>query len=155
MKPIKIPLTGLKVLIYSLLVLFFSYTQVFAAVDAESKKIGKAISYQHVLNWSLGLIIVLSLFFACIWMMRKMGNISIHSRENMKVVSALSLGMREKLILVQVGEKQLLLGVTPGRIENLLVLEDEEQLFQQASNKQVEGEFARKLKQLMSGSANE
>jgi flagellar protein FliO/FliZ len=88
-------------------------------------------------------------------MMRKMGNLSINSRENMKVISALSLGMREKLILVQVGEKQLLLGVTAGRIDNLLVLEGEQQLFQQQSDKQSDGEFSKKLKQLIAGSASE
>lgn len=73
----------------------------------------------------------------------------------MKVISALSLGMREKLILVQVGEKQLLLGVTPGRIDNLLVLEGEQQLFQQQSDKQSDGEFSKKLKQLIAGSTIE
>lgn len=155
MKPIKKQQNGLKVVIYSVLGLLCSYTQVYAVVDTESKKLVKTVSYQHVLNWSLGLIIVLCLFFACIWMMRKMGNLSINSRENMKVISALSLGMREKLILVQVGKKQLLLGVTPGRIDNLLVLEGEQQLFQQSSNKQAEGEFSKKLKQVISGSANE
>ena len=37
----------------------------------------------------------------------------------MRVVSALSVGMREKVVLVQVGEEQLLLGVAPGRVNVL------------------------------------
>jgi len=34
--------------------------------------------------------------------------------------------MREKVVLLQVGKKQLLLGVTPGRIDTLHVLEGED-----------------------------
>jgi len=155
MKPLNIYKNGLKSLMYSGMILLWCYTPVSALVKTESKKVVQTVSSQHLLNWSVGLVIVLCAFFACIWMMRKMGNLSNNSRENMKVISALSLGMREKLILVQVGEKQLVLGVTSGRIDNLLVLEGEEQLFQQVSNKQTDGEFAQKLKQMMTGSAND
>jgi len=44
----------------------------------------------------------------------------------MRIVGGLSLGMREKVILLQVGKKQLILGVTPGRIDALHVLEGED-----------------------------
>lgn len=37
----------------------------------------------------------------------------------MKVVSSLPLGMKEKLVLVQVGEQQVLLGVTPTTISRI------------------------------------
>lgn len=127
----------------------------YAAVDADIKKPGEIVTYDHVLSWSLGLLIVLSLIFVCLWFMRKMGALPISAKQNMKVIAGLSLGMREKLILVQVGDKQLLLGVTSNRIDNLIVLEGDEQLFQDNPEGRVESEFAKKLKQLMTGSANE
>jgi len=132
-----------------------SISTVFAAVDADSKKAGETVTYEHVLSWSLGLLVVLCLFFVCLWLMRKMGALPIGAKQNMKVISGLSLGMREKLILVQVGDKQLLLGVTSNRIDNLLVLEGDEQLFKDNSEGRAESEFSKKLKQLMVGSANE
>mgnify|MGYP000383068744 CR=1 FL=1 len=39
--------------------------------------------------------------------------------QSMRVVSAISVGTRERVVLVQVGEQQLVLGVAPGRV-NLL-----------------------------------
>ena len=37
----------------------------------------------------------------------------------MRIVSSLSLGVKEKLVLVQIGEQQLLIGVTPTNINTL------------------------------------
>jgi len=127
-----------------------STTVVFSAI--EQKQTVSTVSTAHVLNWSFGLIIVLALFFVCIWFMKKMGALPVSSKQNMKVLSGLSLGMREKLVLVQVGEKQLVLGVTPGRVEKLLMLEGEDRLFQQDN---TEEDFSLKLKQIMSGKNNE
>jgi flagellar protein FliO/FliZ len=128
---------------------------VYAGAGIESKKIVKSVTYDHVLNWLLGLVFVLGLFFACIWFMRKMGALPVNSREKMKVVAGLSLGGREKLILVQIGEKQMVLGVSPGSVNNLLVLEGEDCMFQEDSDKKAGGEFAKNLKQVMAGSLNE
>jgi flagellar protein FliO/FliZ len=90
--------------------------------------------------------------------MKKMGALSpINSRDKMKVVAGLSLGGREKIVLVQVGEKQLLLGVSPGKIDNLLVLEGDDCIYQEKNNgmSEAENDFSHKLKQIMKGSLNE
>ncbi len=130
----------------------FATSPVFAAIETESKKVATSVSYTHVLNWSIGLIFVLALFFACVWLMKKMGTLPGNTKENMRVIGGLSLGMREKLVLVQIGNKQMVLAVTPGRINKLLVLEGEDKIVQQSKE---EGDFSNKLKQIMSGSSNE
>jgi flagellar protein FliO/FliZ len=124
------------------------------AAELEKKNITQTVSSEHVLNWAFGLVVVLALFFVCAWIMRKMGNFSISSREGMKVISALSLGVREKLILVQVGKKQLVLAVMPGKVDKLLVLEGEDQLLKEAES-QAGSEFNQQLTKLMKGSADE
>lgn len=133
----------------------FSASSVYAEADIESKKVVNSVSYDHVLNWSVGLIVVLGVFFACIWLMRKMGTLPSYSREKMKVIAGLSLGGREKLVLVQIGEKQMVLGVSPGRVNNLLVLEGEDCVSLESNEKITEGEFAKNLKQMIGGSSNE
>ena len=46
-----------------------------------------------------------------------------HSQHGLlKVVAGLPLGTRERIIVLQVGEEQLLLGLSPGRIEKLHTL---------------------------------
>lgn len=84
--------------------------------------------------------------------MRKLGGITVNNAEKMRIVGGLSLGMREKVILLQVGKKQLILGVTPGRIDALHVLEGDDCLNREESaSMSVETGFAQKLAQVMKG----
>jgi len=143
----------MKILTNSLLIFFYSS---FAyAVDIELKPGKQTIFSEHLLNWSLSLIIVLGLFFLALWLMKKTGVLATPDKQVIKVVGGLSLGVREKLVLVQVGDKQLLLGVTPGRINNLLVLDADQPLISESVEEQTSGDFASKLKQLMTSSSNE
>jgi flagellar protein FliO/FliZ len=115
--------------------------------DAEgSKHPVRAVSSGDIVSWSVGLIVVLGIFFLCVWGMRKLGGLNINNTEKMRMVGGLSLGLREKVILLQVGKKQLILGVTPGRIETLLVLEGEDRLMREESSTALsEAGFAQKL----------
>jgi flagellar protein FliO/FliZ len=107
--------------------LFGWFPACFAApvVDVPKQTV-RTVSSGDMLHWSVGLLIVLGIFFLCVWGMRKLGAITVNSAGKMRVVGGLSLGMREKVILVQVGKKQLILGVTPGRIDTLHVLEGDD-----------------------------
>jgi flagellar protein FliO/FliZ len=116
-----------------------------------------AISLTDRLQWLLALLVVLGLFFLCIWFLRKLGalNNSVDNR-SLRVVSGVSLGMREKVILLQVGHKQLLLAVTPGNIETLAVLEGDDCLphkFTNTLNKQPPS-FAEQLNRILKGSSD-
>lgn len=93
---------------------------------AQPKQAVRTVSATDVAAWGFGLAIVLGVFFVCVWGMRKLSGLSVGGTEKMRLVGGLSLGMREKVILLQVGKKQLILGVTPGRIETLLVLEGDD-----------------------------
>ncbi len=136
--------------------LLCSFSSVFADVENKTKEAVKTVTSEHMINWFIALIIVLLIFFICIWVLRKSGALALNSKKNMRVIAGLSLGMREKLLLVQVGEKQLVLGVTPGRINKLLTLEGNEQIYRdQSDNKSTENDFANKLKKALMGSQNE
>lgn len=114
------------------------------------KQTVRTVSSGDMLNWSVGLLMVLCIFFLCIWGMRKLNGIAVNGAEKMRVVGGLSLGMREKVILLQVGKKQLILGVTPGRIDALHVLEGDDCLIKEESSVTETG-FAQKLMQVMKG----
>ena len=57
------------------------------------------------------------------WLVRRISGFSPMSRQ-MRVLAVLPLSTREKAVLVEVGQQQLLLGVAPGRV-NLLKQFDE------------------------------
>lgn len=115
------------------------------------------ISMADRLQWFFALILVLGLFFSCIWILRKVGAVNTLPNESkLHIVSGISLGMREKVVLLQVGKKQLLLSVTPGRIETLTVLEGDECL--ESPHKKpwnnLDSSFAQKLMQSLKGQSD-
>lgn len=97
-----------------------------AAAADMPKPTARTVAFGDIAAWSLGLFVVLGVFFLCAWGVRKLGGLTLGGGEKMRVVGGVSLGMREKVILLQVGKKQLVLGVTPGRIDTLHVLEGED-----------------------------
>ena len=130
--------------------LFWWFPACFAVPGADvPKQTVRTVSSGDMLHWSVGLLIVLSIFFLCVWAMRKLSGITVNGAEKMRVVGGLSLGMREKVILLQIGKKQLVLGVTPGRIDALHVLEGDDCLNSEESSIGKDGGFGAILMQMM------
>lgn len=122
--PVKIIVCGL------LLWVLFSATM--SAADIP-KQPARTVASGDIAQWSMGLLIVLSVFFLCVWGVRKLTGLTVSGAEKIRVVGGLSLGLREKVIVLQVGKKQLVLGVTPGRIETLHVLEGDDCLIKETT----------------------
>jgi flagellar protein FliO/FliZ len=71
----------------------------------------------------VGLLIVVAVIFVLSWAFKRFSGFSPIAK-NMRVLGVLPLSAREKAILVQVGDKQLLLGVAPGRVSHLHSFEE-------------------------------
>ncbi|WP_119395000.1 flagellar biosynthetic protein FliO [Salinibius halmophilus] len=66
------------------------------------------------------LLLIIGLIFALAWLVRRFGGATgASSSSSMKVIASLSLGAKEKLLVVQVGDEQFLLGVTPQSINKI------------------------------------
>lgn len=113
----------------------------------------KTIATGDMLNWSIGLVIVLCLFFLLAWLMKKLSGGTVAGSGQMQILGGLSLGMREKIVLLKVGNQQLVLGVSPGRVEKLHVLQGEDCLVSESTTRLTEtgSNFASKLAQIMQG----
>ncbi len=132
--------------------MFWWFSACFAVQGADApKQAVRTISSGDMLHWGVGLLIVLAIFFFCVWAMRKLSGTSVNGAEKMHVIGGLSLGMREKIILLQVGKKQLILGVTPGRIDALHVLEGDDCLNNEPLSGAKDGGFGAIVKQVMKG----
>ncbi|PKM11718.1 MAG: flagellar biosynthetic protein FliO [Gammaproteobacteria bacterium HGW-Gammaproteobacteria-3] len=122
------------------------------AADAARPSGKAAVAFGDVLQWGAGLAVVLMLFFICVWAVRKINGMSAIGGARLRIVAGLSLGLREKVVVLEVGKKQLLLGVTPGRIETLLVLDEAECLTRDNPHPvSKDSSFAQKLMQVMKG----
>ena len=72
---------------------------------------------------TLSLALVLAVIFAAAWVVRKSRAFGKPGTGALDVVANLPLGQKERAVLIRVGTKQILLGVAPGRVSTLHVLE--------------------------------
>ena len=134
----------------SLIFLYLSFNTGISEDDVQ-KQTAKTITSTDISVWGIGLVIVLSIFFVCVWALRKLNASTANNAEKMRVVGGIPLGLREKVILLQVGKKQLILGITPGRIETLHVLEGDDCLIKEPNmTTETSNGFAQKLLQAIS-----
>jgi len=71
---------------------------------------------------TLGLLLVLGLIVAIAWVLKRSGRVQMGAGGGLRILGGLSMGTRERVVLLQVGDTQLLVGVAPGRIQTLHVL---------------------------------
>lgn len=72
----------------------------------------------------VSLFVVIVLIFALAWVARRLGGVGpARSAGPLKVLASLSLGMKERVLLIEAGDAQLLLGQTPAGITLLQKLD--------------------------------
>jgi len=77
---------------------------------------------------ALSLLLVVGLIFAAAWLLRRFAQWPGQKGQAIEILSAVAVGRQEKLLLVQVGAQQLLIGVTTSRISVLHTLAEPVQL---------------------------
>jgi len=75
-----------------------------------------------IIKVSGGLLLVIVAIFGSAWFYRRFGHFSPVANDALKVIGGLTIGQKEKIVLLQVGEEQVLVGVAPGNIQKLHVL---------------------------------
>ncbi|HWU85063.1 MAG TPA: flagellar biosynthetic protein FliO [Rhodocyclaceae bacterium] len=66
-----------------------------------------------------GLALVLGLLFAGVWLLKKLTGASKLNQNLLHVVGATPIGARERIVIVELGQTWLVLGVTPNSINTL------------------------------------
>ncbi|MCI8210576.1 flagellar assembly protein FliO [Pseudomonas sp. S25] len=100
----------------------------------------------QIVQLLFGLLLVVGLIFALAWLMRRVQRGVPGNAQVIELVGSRAIGPRDRLMLIQVGNEQILLGVTPGRITPLHVLS---QPVQVPERQPVNSEFAQRLMDLM------
>ncbi|MFK3771159.1 flagellar biosynthetic protein FliO [Pseudomonas sp. NPDC089406] len=95
----------------------------------------------------LGLLVVVGLIFVLAWLLRRMQGSAQRGAPVIEIVGTRAIGPRDRLLLVQVGKEQILIGHTPGSIEALHVLAEPVEV--PAAARQATPEFAQRLLELM------
>lgn len=98
----------------------------------------------------LGLAVTLALLVGGLWFLKRLQGTRGAAPGALRILGATAVGTREKIVLLGVGGKVLVLGVTPGRINTLHTLDESELPPPAAAPLQPQvGEFASRLKQFL------
>lgn len=93
-----------------------------AKIPSESV-LTQSLSGTDLLELIFGLLFVLATIVVVVWLIKRIGRLNHTSNKQMHIVAAMNLGAREKIILIQVGEQQILIGATPTSINKLHILD--------------------------------
>jgi len=103
-------------------------------------------SSPYLLKLTAGLLLVVAVILVLAWLVKKF-NLNQQSHHGLiRIVAGLPLGTRDRILLVQIGDEQILLGLTPGRIEKLHTLA---QPLQAPGAEVASASFADKLNRVM------
>lgn len=67
----------------------------------------------------VGLLVVVGIIVLLAWLLRKVNAVQLGAGKGMRIIGSYGLGAREKIILVQIADRYLLLGVTAASINCL------------------------------------
>lgn len=99
----------------------FLSSSVFAADS--SVPTAAAASYGSLLQVMFGLGLVLAAIAGTAWLLRRFSPGQVSANGSLRVVSAVMVGPKERVVLVDVGDTRLVLGVAPGQIRTLHQME--------------------------------
>jgi flagellar protein FliO/FliZ len=97
-----------------------------AAAATEETAAGLAtspLSTANLVETLLGLVFVLAVMLLIAWLVKRFVQVPGIGKGQVKILGGVSLGAREKAVLIAVDGRRLLLGVAPGRVQTLAELE--------------------------------
>ena len=80
----------------------------------------------NITQWIVGLLAVLALIFIAAWLARRFGQFHTAGAGQLQILGGLSVGTREKIVLLKAGGRHLLVGVAPNQVNTLHVFETNE-----------------------------
>jgi len=93
--------------------------------DTLAPLVEPVLSTTNLLETAAGLVLVLLLILGLAWLVRRFGRFPGLAHGAVQVLGGVSLGPREKAILLSVQGMRLLVGVAPGNIRTLYVIGEE------------------------------
>jgi flagellar protein FliO/FliZ len=129
------------VTVYAILFPFFSAH----AATESAPPTAEPVSVSSILQVFLWLVIVVLIIVLLTWMLKKISGVNTNLTGTIKIVSGVHVGQREKIALVQVGDKQILVGITPSTITKLHVMEENVEILNPRQTPTAN--FSEKLKQ--------
>ena len=112
-------LAGLMILVYNTRVLAQE-----AGSDLPEKTVQGPDTVATMVSLGVGLVVVVAVIYGCAWIIRRMNGMTGMNNNAIRVISVMAVGTRERVVLIEVGGQQILLGITPSAIRTLHVFDE-------------------------------
>ena len=100
-----------------------SHTNTSRALKDTASQAQDPMAMTSLWQLTLGMLLVLGLIVAIAWVLKRSGRFQMAAGGGLRILGGLSMGTRERVVLLQVGDTQLLVGVAPGRVQTLHILD--------------------------------
>lgn len=124
-----------------------------AALAADAQGVPSSLSSSSVssglFQMLLALLLVLGAILGSAWLLKRFGPTQMGGGGAMKVLGGVAVGPRERLVLVEVGETWLIVGVAPGQVNTVHTMPRPEGAALQAFQQPGGAPFAERLKQIL------
>jgi len=104
-------------------VLWLVAVPVLAAGDGKPAPMPSPLSGTELLSMSMNLLLVIGAILLFGWIYSRSQGLRAARNGHFRVLAAQPLGAKEKVVLLQVGEQQVVVGISPGGMNTLLVPE--------------------------------
>lgn len=101
------------------------------------------------LQMVLGLIVVLALLLGALWLLKRISQPRGNVAGLMRVIAGVAIGPRERVVILELGNSWLVLGVAPGQVSTLAEIPRQE--LPPTAQLPAAGEFPAWLKQIVEG----
>ncbi|GGI16340.1 flagellar biosynthetic protein FliO [Oxalicibacterium faecigallinarum] len=98
-----------------------------AAVTAKAPSaLPSASSAGNLLQVLFGLIVVLALMALLAWVLRRFNASKVLGNSDIRIVGGVSVGTRERVVVVEIADQWIVVGVAPGRVNALATMTKQE-----------------------------
>lgn len=86
----------------------------------------KVASAGNLFQVLLGLVVVLGLMAGAAWLLKRFGAVRTSAGNTVKIVGGVNVGSRERVLVVEIADQWIVVGVAPGRVNSLATMPRQE-----------------------------
>jgi flagellar protein FliO/FliZ len=117
--------------------------------EASARLAESPLSAANLANTALGLLLVLAVMLALAWLVRRFMQVPGVGKGAVRILGGVSLGARERAVLLSVDKRRILVGVAPGQVRTLADLGIDETLDEASDAAADAPPFAQQLGRLL------
>lgn len=121
------------------------------AQDVATPSLPAPVGSGDILSVGASLILVIAAIVLCGWLYSRSQGLRIRSGGIINIIATQPLGPKERILLIEIADKQLVVGMTASQVSTLHVFD--EPVLKRPPNSHDRGNFADRLKTILRGEA--